>query len=206
MQYITLRAKLKNLIIFTLNDIRKVAPNFYRARLNEWQNKNYIKKIRRGYYIFSDLSLDENVLSLIANKLYSPSYISFETALSHYGLIPEGVYSVTSASTIKTKSFKTPIGNFIYRKIKPALFFGYSLEKQNGQVYKIAEMEKAVLDYLYLNPKIANEADFYEWRFNSEEFLLHADMLKLQHYAEAFKNKNLLARLKNLLNLIKQSK
>ena len=191
MHYQEFKEQLKNFTVFSLTDIRKIEPKFFRARLNEWQTKGYIKKLRRGYYMFTDTAINEETLFLIANRLYAPSYVSFEMALSYYGLIPEGVYSVTSAATQKTAKFTTPIAEFTYRKLKPSLLFGYNLEKQNGQGYKIAQMEKALLDYLYLNPKIAGEADFHEWRFNSEEFLARADMLKLNAYAEAFHNKRL---------------
>lgn len=206
MKYQLLKEQLKDFTVFSLGDIRKIEPKFYRARLNEWQKKGYIKKLRRGYYMFADTILNEETLFLIANKLYAPSYVSFEMALSYYGLIPEGVYSVTSATTKKTATFKTPIAEFSYHKIKPSLLFGYRLEKQKGQGYKIAEIEKAVLDYLYLNPKIAEEADFHEWRFNSGEFLAKADGRKLNEYAKAFHNKRLTARLKKLLAFIRNSK
>ena len=205
MKYQELKEQLKDFIVFSLNDIRKIEPDFYRPRLNEWQAKRYIKKIRRGYYMFADLALNEETLFLMANKLYVPSYVSFETALSYYGLIPEGVYSITSVSTKKTARFKAPVAEFAYRKIKPSLFFGYKLEKQKGQGYKIAQMEKALLDHLYFDPRIADEADFDEWRFNSEEFLARADMAKLHQYADAFKNKRLTARLKKILMFMRQA-
>lgn len=206
MTYQELKTQFKNFVVFSLNDIRKIEPNFFRRRLNEWQKKGYIRKLRRSYYMFTDVELNEEILFLIANRLYSPSYVSFEMALSHYGLIPEGVYSVTSVSSRKTAEFKTPIGNFLYRKFKPVLLFGCKLGKQNGQGYKIAEMEKALLDYLYLKPQIAREADFYEWRFNAREFLEKVDMAKLNKYAEAFHNKRLMARLKKIMVFINQSK
>jgi len=206
MKYQKLKEQLRNFTVFSLSDIRKVEAKFYRRRLTEWQAKGYIKKLRRGYYMFTDLSLNEETLFLIANRLYAPSYVSFEMALSYYGLIPEGVYTVTSASSKKTVSFKTPIAEFSYRKIKPELLFGYRMEKQRSQGYKIAEMEKAVLDYLYLNPTIVNEADFQEWRFNSAEFLAKADLVKLDDYAKAFKNKRLMSRLKKLLSFMNNSK
>ena len=201
MKYQELKDKIKGFIVFSLNEIRKTAPGFHRRRLNEWQEKGYIKKLRRGYYMFSDLSLQEETLFLMANKLYGPSYVSLETALSYYGLIPEGVYSMTSVSTKKTSRFKTPITSFIYRNIKPELFFGYRLEKYGGQRFKMAEIEKAFLDYVYFNPKIADASGFYEWRFNSEEFLAKADLQKLKKYMIAFKNKRLTARIKKALAL-----
>jgi len=205
MQYQKLKEQLKDFVVFSLSDIRKVDPKFYRPRLNEWQAKGYIKKLRRGYYMFADLVLNEETLFLMANRLYAPSYVSFEMALSYYGLIPEGVYSVTSVSSKKTASFKTPIARFSYRKIKPSLFFGYQIQKQKGQGYKIAEMEKALLDYLYFNPWVAEEADFYEWRFNSEDFLAKSDRTKLREYAAAFRNKRLTMRLEKLLALMRRA-
>jgi len=182
MRYQELKDKLKDFVVFTLNDIRKTTPDFHRRRLNEWQDKGYIKKLRRGFYMFSDLSLNEQSMYLIANKLYAPSYISMEAALSYYGLIPEGVYTMTSISTKKTSKFMTPIAQFSYRSIKPSLFFGYKLEKYMGQSYKIAEIEKVLLDYVYFNPKMADELDFQGWRFNSEDFLEKANMAKLRKY------------------------
>jgi len=203
MTYNELKEQLTSFIVFTLNDIRKVEPSFYRARLNEWQSKGYIKKIRRGYYIFSDSKLDEQALFLIANKLYAPSYVSFEMAFSRYGLIPESVYGITSATTKKTASFKTPLGEFIYHKIKPSLMFGYNLISYQNQNYKMAEIEKAVLDYLYINPQLETEADFFELRFNGQEFLAKADMQKINQYLAVFKNKNLNKRVDNFLQFIK---
>ena len=73
-------------------------------------------------------------------------------------------------------------------------------------VILVAEMEKAVLDYLYLNPKIAREADFDEWRFNSQEFLSTANIPKLYEYANAFNNESFRARVDGLLELMKKSK
>ena len=205
MQYQVLKEHLKDFTVFSLADIRKIQSNFHRRRLNEWQDKGYIKKLRRGYYMFADTVLNEGILFLIANRLYTPSYVSFESALSYYGLIPEGVYSITSVCGKKTASFRSPIAEFTYRRIKPEFLFGYRLQKQGNQTYKIAEIERAVLDYLYLNPTIIRDADFYEWRFNSQEFLSKADLSKLRQYAKAFNNKSLLERLERLIELIKKS-
>ena len=191
--------------MFSVHDLRKMGPSLYRPQLSQWQEKGYIKKVRRGYYVFSDLELNESMLCLIANRIYAPSYVSFETALSHYGLIPEGVYTVTSATTKKTSRFATPIAQFHYHTVKPQLFFGYQLEEWRGQQYKIADIEKTVLDYLYLHPTISQEADFHEWRFNSKVFLESADCKKFQRYAELFHNTRFSARAEILLGLIQRN-
>ena len=191
MQYIELREQLKNFIVFSLPDIKKIDPKFYGSRLNEWQVKGYIKKVRRGYYIFSDLELTEDILYLIANRLYEPSYVSLEIALNHYNLIPEGVYQITSVSTKLPKSFETQLGHFSYRQVKQELFFGYELHKVNGQNYKIAEIEKAVLDYLYLNPVMSDKENFTEWRFDFGEFKQRTDMQKFYRYLANFSSPSL---------------
>jgi len=199
MRFLEFKKSLEKFTVFSINDIKKVEPRFYSPRLNEWQKKGYIRKIRRGYYAFSDIKLNEQKLFLMANKLYSPSYVSLDIALSHYGLIPEGVYSITSISTKKTNEFNTSLGNFIYRNIKPRLFFGYSLAKIEDQEYKLASIEKAVLDYFYLNPSMNDEETFAEWRFNTMEFTARADMDKFARYLKAFDNAKMAARVKRFL-------
>ena len=62
MQYIEFKESLKDFTIFSLNDIRRIDNLFFRTRLTEWQNKGFIKKVIKGYYIFSDLELNEKVL------------------------------------------------------------------------------------------------------------------------------------------------
>jgi predicted transcriptional regulator of viral defense system len=206
MNYNEFRNELQDYVAFSLDDIRKIEPGFHRRRLNEWQDKGYIQKIRRGYYMFGNLGLSEELLFAIANKLYTPSYVSFEMALSYHGLIPEGVYSVTSATTKKTSKFKTSIGEFSYRSLKPELFFGYDLVSVGRQRAKVAEAEKAVLDYLYLNTTSTSEADLAEWRFNSREFLAWADMDKFSRYVKLFHSPSLERRAAQFLKFIKHKK
>ncbi|NQU81852.1 MAG: hypothetical protein HQ543_10065 [Bacteroidetes bacterium] len=117
----------------------------------EWQAKNYIKKIRKGYYYFPERDINENFLMHISNKIYKPSYISMATALSYYNLIQEGVYLITGISTRKTMLFETPLGNFGYRAIKNELFFGYRLIQQGDYNIRYAEVEKSILDFFYFN-------------------------------------------------------
>ena len=141
-----------------------------------------------------DRKMDQNFLFYAANKIYSPSYISLEKALKFYGLIPEEIFQITSVSTKKKTNFVTQVGNFSYRHIKPGLFFGYRLLDFDGQKILMAEPEKAILDYLYLNPRLKTNNDFYEMRINREIFPETVDLAKFQKYLEAFKNKSLIRR------------
>lgn len=114
-------------------------------------------KKRRGIYCFAeDLPHD----LVIANKLYSPSYVSLETALSYYGILPETVYSITSITTRTTRRFELIGKEFSYQKIKTNAYFGYKSMDVDGRTVLFAEKEKALADYLYfvfLRKKSLNE-------------------------------------------------
>ena len=201
MQYIKFRAIFKEYTVFSLTDIRNALPRgdvFHRRRLNEWQEKGYIKKIVKGYYIFSDTQINENVLHEIANKIYPPAYVSLETALAYYNLIPESVYGVTCVATRRTSCFKTYLGSFIYRTVKPRLFFGYDIA---GRI-KIASLEKAILDYFYFNPQIKTKDDFTEMRVNRGMFLQSVDKERLQEFLSRFENSRLEERIKIFLKVM----
>ena len=205
MHYIELKDKLKDFTVFSLADIRKIERAFQRRRLSEWQDKGYIKKIINGYYIFSDLKVDEKAIFEIANRIYEPSYVSFEMALSRYGLIPESIYSITSASTRRTRAFRTKIVNFTYKTIKPGLFFGYMISEEGGKRYKIASREKALLDYFYLNPSIKKAADFESMRINKDIFRKTVNKKKLLEYLRRFNNKALAKRVSVFMEVMKDA-
>ena len=192
MKYIELKDKLKELTVLSVKDIEKSTDKrFHRRRLNEWQDKNYIKKLIKGYYIFSDTDINDNSLFEIANRIYNPSYISLEAALSYYGLIPDRVYMFTSVSTKKTASFDTPLAVFSYRKIKNSLFFGYRLENYDHKVFKIASPEKALLDFFYLKTDVKKRYDFESLRINPENFSQTVSKERLFGYLKFYQKKRL---------------
>ena len=198
MQYLQFKKLFGSFTVFSLSGIRQAEPGFHRRRLCEWQEKGYIRKVIKGYYIFSDLALEERYLFEIANRIYSPSYVSFEMALSYYGLIPESVYGITCASTLKTARFKTPIGDFSYQTIRPKLYFGFELIREGGRLCKLASPEKAILDFLYLRPGISEADDFAGLRIDRRVFRRVIDREKMNTYARAFSRKSLAKRLRLL--------
>lgn len=90
-------------------------------------------------------------LIFIAGQIYQPSYISLDTALSFYGIIPEVVYSLISVTTRRTANFEIFGKNFVYRKIKLRAFTGYYLKDDGDGGFNIAFPEKALVDYLYFS-------------------------------------------------------
>ncbi|OGI06667.1 MAG: hypothetical protein A3I68_06280 [Candidatus Melainabacteria bacterium RIFCSPLOWO2_02_FULL_35_15] len=205
MRFLELKKQLKDMVIFSIKDVEKIDKSVHPPRLVEWQDKNYIKKIIRGYYILSDININESVLFAIANKIYKPSYISFEMALSYYRLIPESIYGITSATTRHTYKFNTDLAPFIYRKIKCELMFGYILVERNNQVYKIAEIEKALIDFFYIKPSIKKMEDFEELRLDRYSLLEQVNFDKLNNYLQIIDSKALSRRVRKFIRYIKNA-
>lgn len=204
MTYLKLRDSMKDFTVFSVRDIRRVDPAFHRRRLNEWQDKGYIMKVVKGFYVFADRPLDEWDLFEIANRIYRPSYISLESALAHYQLIPESVYGVTSISTRRSYHFASGLADFRFRTVRPQLFFGYDLAPVGGRRVKIARPEKAVLDFLYLNPRLQSEPDFESLRINGQQFRSLVDDRRLRTALGRFTQKTLLNRVDRLLGYLRK--
>lgn len=205
MKFLDVRNRLGDRILFTISDLRKIEPDFDRRRLVEWQKKAYIKKIIKNFYVFYEVEITEPMLFVIANTIRPHSYISFEMALAYYQLIPESVYGITSATTKKTAVLETPLGDFIYRSLKPELFFGYTPIPYQKHHYLMAEAEKALLDYFYLNPVLQSDNDFLELRMNREELLARIDQEKLERYLAAFGSQALNKRASAFLTFIRHA-
>ena len=140
-------------LIFSQDIVRGLEnPQSMRNQLASWHKKGLLIHLRKGLYILN--SDDRNVevdQTVIANTLYQPSYISLEYALNFYGLIPESVSDITSVSTRKTAKFINDLGTFRYQHINPEAFRGFKKAGEGQNTSFMAEAEKAVVDFLYLN-------------------------------------------------------
>jgi predicted transcriptional regulator of viral defense system len=203
MKYLDFKEALKDFTVFSLDEIKKIDSHFHRRRLNEWQEKGYITKIIKGYYIFSDLKINESILFEIANKIHRPSCVSLEMALSYYHLIPESAYAITSVSSRRPGKYETPVAVFMYKRMKPALYFGYELVENQGRRYKIASPEKAILDYFYLNPHLNSSNDFDSLRIDANLFKERVDEEKINRFLEKFSQKRLSKRVRSFLEYMK---
>ena len=186
------KLKERKLYIFSANDIRllfEVSAVAASALLHRYKKRGFILQLKRGSYIFPDV-LPPDVY--IANKLYSPSYISLEFALSYHGVIPETVYEITSVTAKATRHFETLGKIFSYRKIKRAAYTGYEIQKQQGLSFNIANAEKAFVDINYL--RLMNRQKPIS-RFNKEKINLE----KALRYAKLFGNMKLISIIKSTL-------
>jgi predicted transcriptional regulator of viral defense system len=131
---------------FTVSDLEKITgidrKSLYVA-LNRWVSKGVLERAGRNIYVVADEPVRPEE---IAAQVYFPCYLSFESVLSRTGVLNLVPYSLTFATTRKTKSIDLFDRRVDYRHLKQELFFGFA--KENG-LY-IAEPEKALLDLIYL--------------------------------------------------------
>jgi hypothetical protein len=113
-------------------------------------------------------------------------------------LIPEAVYTQKALSTRKTIRYTNAVGTFDYHSIKPDLFFGYAILHKDNFPIMMAEMEKAILDFLYLNASIKSAKDIEQLRFNYTEIRRNLNWEKLQKYQLVFGSKILDKKVKAL--------
>ena len=186
------KIRAKKLYIFGANEIKAlfgISSVAVASLLHRYSKQGFIVQIKRGLYALSDFLPSD---TYIANKLYSPSYISLEFALSYHGIIPETVYEITSVTTKATRRFETLGKIFSFRKIKIAAYTGYGLEKQGGFGFYIADAEKAFVDANYL--RLMNKQEPLS-RFNKEKI----SQEKALRYAKLFGNEKLVGIVKRTL-------
>ncbi|KKP66676.1 MAG: hypothetical protein UR68_C0021G0011 [Candidatus Roizmanbacteria bacterium GW2011_GWA2_35_19] len=164
MDFQTFRLKAKDYPVFKYIDLLKWFPNdneqTIKQNLKSWVKKETLERIIKGIYKLKETEIKEEFL--LASYFNQSSYISLESALSFYGMIPEYSYSITSVTIKKTKKFTTNYGVFSYRKIKLDLFFGFKLITGDNYLYRIATPEKALFDFIYLNQREINTSDYFK--------------------------------------------
>jgi len=112
--------------------------------------KGYLIPVRRDLYLIKNAKKSSLDPFEIASIIYGPSYISFESALSYHGWIPEAVRTITCASVKRGKEFETPIGVFSYEHIPTKAFsLGVGQHQQGALTLFIASPIKALADYIY---------------------------------------------------------
>lgn len=143
-------------------------PRAVQAQLSRWVTAGRLIKLARGKYILAHpYRKSSPPLEAIANRLVYPSYVSFERALSWYGLIPEAVPVITSITTGRPQVIENALGAFQYRHIQPRLFWGYEAVEIQRESCMVAFSEKALLDLFYFHSGPATLAWIQEMRFQN---------------------------------------
>lgn len=161
-------------------------------------------RLKNGFFIIAE-KIEKSLVPYeqIANLLYGPSYLSFEWALSYYGMIPEGVYVVTSAAATKSKSFKTPLGVFDYVHQSHSRYaMGMDQKENSSGKFLIATPEKALADLVHLKSKKLESkdllVDLLEGRRMSEDRLRDLNKKLLLEISENYRSQSV----RNLINAI----
>ena len=183
-------------MIMTIQMLKKLYSDYANPldKIKRDTDKGILIRINRGIY-----ETDSNVNPcLLASSILSPSYLSFDYALSHYGLIPERVYAITSASfrLRKNKTFENKFGRYEYSDIPVEAFSeGLTYYGEGDYIIKIASKEKAICDSLYKwrvvhSVRGLKELLFIDKRIDEDEFS-NCDFKLMVRLARLYKKTNL---------------
>ena len=120
-----------------------------RDKLRQLCDSGKLVRVKKGLYVpgWMDGEMPSVDPRVLAGLIYGPSYISLESALSHYGLIPERVAEITCVTIKRARQFRTPLGSFRYAPVNERVFgCGMTIEPARGGTFFLAEPEKALCD------------------------------------------------------------
>jgi len=146
-------------------------PADIRRQLDRWVKRGRIRQLRRGVYMLQKPYVS-NVAHpfAVANALKKASYVSLQSALAHYGMIPEYVPVTTSVTTGRPEECDTAVGRYQFRHISPKRFFGFKeIEIAPDERVLIASAPKALVDLLYLTPQSDNPDYLRELRLHEPD-------------------------------------
>ena len=175
------RLKKINKLYYTIADLLTItnySENSLYVILNRLVKQGELIRITSGIYILPERYGE---IERIANTLYFPSYLSFDTALAKFGVISQLPYTLMFATTLKTKTIKLSDYKAEYKKLKKELFFGYTINKEG---LLIATPEKALFDIYY----ISSFGKMY-FDFNSID-VSKVEMKKVKYLIKKYLNRN----------------
>lgn len=125
-------------------------------KISELEKSGTLIRLKKGMYVVSPKESGKLVsVELVANHLYGPSYVSMESALRYYGLIPESVFAIQSMTTKHSRGFKNPLGKFEYTQcVKEYFSIGVRQEIKGNTSFLIACPEKALCDLIIHTPNL----------------------------------------------------
>ena len=174
-------------------------------QLARWMKIGRVQQLRRGLYMIAPpYQKVKPHPFLVANRLQRASYVSGQTALAFYGLIPEVVPVTLSVTAGRPERLATPLGVFEFRHVKPGLLCGYRMTDLGlSQQALVATPEKALLDLVYLQPGGDAPTYIHELRLQNLERL---DLDELHHQAEIFNTPKLRRAVETIIRLAQTEK
>lgn len=169
-------------------------------RLAQWVRDGKLVQLRRGKYLLPEAYRKQQPSNyILANQLYHPSYVSMESALSFYGLIPEFVPMMQSITTQLTKKWETPVGSFTYHHMKQERFFGYEFVPfSTRESFYCATPEKALADLFYMKKGNWTEARIAELRLQNVDKI---HKRKLKNVGKTMASKKVMAAIEAFINI-----
>lgn len=158
-------------------------PADIRRQLSRWVKAGKVYQLRRGLYALAPpyQKVKPHPFA-VANRMSRGSYVSGQSALAYYGLIPEAAPVTTSVTTERPARWRTPLGDFEFRHVKPALLFGYRLtDLGGGEKAFIASPAKALLDLIHLQAAADTREYLRELRLQNLE---RVDVQELAQFVE----------------------
>jgi len=176
-----------------------------RRQLSRWTKAGKLYQLRRGLYALAPpFQKMKPHPFVVANRLVRSSYVSSQSALAFYGMIPEHVSTVTSVTTLRPGPWKTPLGIFQFHHLRSALFFGYRrTDLGGGQEAFVATPEKALLDLIYLQPGADSEEYLRQLRLQNLDQL---DAVELTRMADLTQKPKLRGATAKILELVHTEK
>ncbi len=169
-------------------------PDVLNLQLHQWKMAGDLIALKRGIYMFFDAKPHAYE---IAQNLYSPCYFSLEYALNFYGIMPETIFEYTLVTSKATRRFSTPVGVFIYQKIKKEAFCGFDSQTL------MVEKEKALVDYFYLHSAELQPRDSFWEHSRLEANATKINAKKTLSYAKLFKSGRLISLLNSFFSYAK---
>jgi predicted transcriptional regulator of viral defense system len=181
-----------------------VDPNHIRRQLSRWTNAGRLYQLRRGLYALAPpFQRVKPHPFTIANRMVLGSYVSCQSALAHYGLIPEYVPTVVSVCSSRPRRWDTPLGSFLFRHVRTEYLQGYQLlNVGDGQQALVARPEKALLDLIYLTPGGDSEAYIRSLRLQNLENL---ELQSLKDSAQSFGKPKLVRAAEQVTLLVREA-
>jgi hypothetical protein len=194
-----------------LSPILKISKDALHSLLKRAVKENLLIRLKREFYLISSKIQKKKPEAFeIAQLLYGPSYISFESALNFHGWIPEAVFVINSACSKRTKKFENFLGIFTYYNIPISIFHigvsSYHKELNEDKIiFLMADPWKALADYIYIKKRSwPNIIALVEDLRIELDIIRYSDLTLLQKLTEIYPNKRVRKTLNILLRNLKK--